>query len=60
MRYAKAILGAVAAGLGTLQIALADESVTAAEWGSAVVAALLTLAAVWGVPNAGQKVPPAE
>lgn len=50
-KYAKALVGAVVSGLGSLQLALADNVVTTTEWvqvGSATVAAL---ALVWGVQN---------
>lgn len=50
-KYAKAIVGALVAGSGALQVALADNAVSATEWiqiGSATVAAL---GLVWGVQN---------
>lgn len=57
MRYAKAILGALVAGLGSLYQALDNGSVSAQEW---VAVALATLAAggvVLGVPNQPKKRP---
>lgn len=58
-RYAKAIVGALVAGLGALEVALLPDAfgvveVLAIEWvriGSVTVAAL---GLVWGVPNAYQ------
>jgi hypothetical protein len=50
-KYAKAVVGALVAGAGALQVALADNVVTTTEWiqiGSATVAAL---GLVWGVQN---------
>jgi len=49
--YRKAILGALAAGLTALGTALADGQVTGEEWTRVGVAALVTLGAVWAVPN---------
>lgn len=51
MRYAKAIVGSLLAGLGALLTALADGSVQTAEWVTVAIAALTALAGVWGVPN---------
>lgn len=50
-KYAKAVMGAAAAGLGALGTALADGAVTATEWVVVASAALAGLALVWGVPN---------
>ena len=52
-QYAKAIIGAVTAGIGALGTALADGHVTATEWVTVAGAALAALALVWGVPNSG-------
>lgn len=51
MKYAKAIVGALIAGLSSLQASF-DGGVTAQEWTACAVAALAALAAVWAVPNA--------
>lgn len=50
--YAKAISGAVLAGLGVLYIALSDDRVTAQEGVAVAQAALAAFAVVWGIPNA--------
>lgn len=50
-KYAKAVTGALVAGLTALLPAL-DAGVTAAEWVTAAVAFLVALGAVWAVPNA--------
>ena len=55
-RYAKAIVGAVTAGVGAVGVALADDSVTATEWVVVAMSVLVSLAAVWGYPNS----PPEE
>jgi hypothetical protein len=48
---AKAIAGGLVAGLTSLQTALDDGGVTATEWVSAGIAALVGLGVVWAVPN---------
>jgi hypothetical protein len=50
-KYAKAIVGALVAGLTAL-LPVLDGGVTAAEWVTAVVAFLVALGVVWAVPNA--------
>lgn len=50
--YAKAISGAVLAGLGVLYVALADGVVSAQEWVAVAQAAGAAFAVVWGLPNA--------
>lgn len=50
--YAKAISGAVLAGLGVLYVALADGAVSAQEWVAVAQAAGAAFAVVWGLPNA--------
>jgi hypothetical protein len=50
MRYAKAIVAALIAGLTSLQASL-DGGLTAAEGIGAGLAALVALGAVWAVPN---------
>lgn len=53
--YAKAIAGAVLAGLGALYLALSDGSVSAQEWVGVAQTSLAAFAVVWGVPNAAKK-----
>jgi hypothetical protein len=48
---AKAIVGALLAGLTALGTALTDDIVTAAEWVGVAVATVGTYAGVWRVPN---------
>ena len=50
-KYAKAIVGALVAGLTALLPGIGD-GVSAAEWVTAVVAFLVALGVVWAVPNA--------
>lgn len=50
-RYAKALIGALVAGLGTLATALADDGIEAAEWVWVAIAFLTALGAVASVPN---------
>jgi hypothetical protein len=50
MRYAKAIVGALVAGLTSLQASF-DGGLTAAEGVAAALAALIALGAVWAIPN---------
>lgn len=49
--YAKAITGAVVAGLTALGTALTDGAVTPVEQVTIALATLTGLAAVWAVPN---------
>lgn len=49
--YAKAIVGALVAGLTALSAALADGQVTEGEWIGVAVATLAAAGVVWGVPN---------
>lgn len=50
--YLKAFVGALIAGLASLQQALdGDNSVTAQEWTGVVIALLSGLALVWVIPN---------
>lgn len=49
--YAKALIGALIAGLASLQQALDDSAVTAQEWTGVVIALLSGLALVWAIPN---------
>ena len=60
---AKAVTGAVVAGLGALGVALTPDesglvSVTAGEWVAAAVATLVASYAVWQIPN--EKVTPVD
>lgn len=50
-KYAKALVAAVVAGGGTLQVALADDKVTAAEWVAVGLAVLAALGVTYVVPN---------
>jgi hypothetical protein len=55
-KYAKAIAGAIVAGLTAYQVALTgDGSVTAAEWAGVAIAVVAALGAVWAVTNAPAK-----
>lgn len=49
--YAKSIVGALVAGLGSLSQALDDGSVTAQEWVGVAIATLAAFGVVFGVPN---------
>ena len=49
--YAKAIIGALVAGLTALGTALTDDTVTGAEWVAVAVATLTALGVVYAVPN---------
>jgi hypothetical protein len=49
--YAKAIVGALVAGLGVLATGLDDSSINGQEWVYAAIAFLTALAAIWAVPN---------
>lgn len=51
-KYAKAIVGMILAILGSLQVAMADGSVTGTEWVTIAIAAVVVLGGVWGVTNA--------
>lgn len=51
MTYAKAVAGAVAAGLASLATALVDNAVSPTEWIAAALAALAALGIVYTVPN---------
>jgi hypothetical protein len=51
-QMAKALVGALIAGLTALGTALADGEVTSPEWIGVAVAALGVLGAVFAVPNA--------
>lgn len=53
--YLKAIVASLVAGLTALLTALDDDSVTAQEWVTAGIAALVALGAVYAVPNTTPK-----
>jgi hypothetical protein len=55
--YAKAIVGAVLAGLGGVEIALMDDVVTTSEWVRVAITTVAALGLVWGVQNAPAKEP---
>lgn len=58
MKYAKAVVGALVAGLSALLPGLEDGALSGPEWVTAAVAALVALGAVWAVPNTPvQKLP---
>lgn len=49
--YMKALIGALIAGLASLQQSLDDGAVTAQEWTGIAIATLSGLALVWAIPN---------
>lgn len=49
--YAKAIIGALVAGLGALGVALEDGSVNSQEYVTIAAAFLVALGAIFAVPN---------
>lgn len=51
-KIAKAVVGAVVAGLGALGTAMVDNVITGPEWVYVAGATVGALAIVWGVPNA--------
>lgn len=51
--YAKALAGALLAGLGAYAVALADDSVTQLEWVAVAATMLGTLLGVRQIPNRG-------
>ncbi|MFD3498773.1 hypothetical protein [Streptomyces sp. NPDC058678] len=50
-KYAKAAVSGVAAGAGSLSVAVTDDTVTAAEGWAALIAVLAALGFTWAVPN---------
>ena len=54
---AKSIVGALVAGLGSLQIAMTDAVVTSGEWIQVASVTCAALVLVWGVPNVPVKAP---
>ena len=57
--YAKAILGAIVAGITAYQVALLTPGVTANEWAGVAVAVIGAFGTVWGTTNK-PATPPAE
>jgi len=55
--YAKSLVAALIAGLGSLQVALTDGKVTPIEGVQIAATVLASLGLVWGVPNAVPVVP---
>ncbi|MFF3346070.1 hypothetical protein [Streptomyces sp. NPDC002779] len=53
-KYAKAAVSAIAAGGGSLSVAVTDDTVTAAEGWAALIAVLAALGFTWAVPNKTQ------
>lgn len=49
--YAKAVIGALVAGLASLQQALDDGTLSAQEWTGVAIATLSGLALIWAIPN---------
>lgn len=56
-KYAKSVVSGLAAGAGSLSVALTDDTVTAAEGWAALIAVLAALGFTWAVPN--RQTPPA-
>lgn len=50
-KYAKAVVAALAAGAGSLSVAVTDDVVTGAEGWAALIAVLGALGFTWAVPN---------
>lgn len=50
-KYAKAIVGAIVAALGTTQIALTDSIISPVEWVQIASVTIAALGLIWGVPN---------
>lgn len=50
-KYAKAIVGALVAGLAVLQTAMQDEVMTNNEWVAVAAAVVGALGLIWAVPN---------
>jgi hypothetical protein len=50
-KYAKAVVGAVAAGATALGTALVDNSISGQEWVTVAAAVLATFGLTWAVPN---------
>lgn len=50
-KYWKAVVAALAAGAGSLSVAVTDDTVTAAEGWAALISVLAALGFTWAVPN---------
>ena len=50
-KYWKAVVSALAAGAGSLSVAVTDDTVTAAEGWAVLIAVLAALGFTWAVPN---------
>lgn len=50
-KYAKAVVASLAAGAGSLSVAVTDDVVSAAEGWAALIAVLGALGFTWAVPN---------
>lgn len=63
LTYLKALVGAVAAGLGAAYLGLDDGSLSAQEWIMVAQTTLASFATIWGIPNltkAGKATVPVE
>lgn len=49
--YAKAIVGALTAGVGSLAVAATESGISLSEWLTSLATALAAFGAVYGVPN---------
>lgn len=56
-KYAKSLIAALLAGLGSLQVALDDNVITQSEWVKVAIATAAALGLVWGIPNAPKDAP---
>lgn len=54
-RYAKAVVGAILAGLSALAPTIADGQITATDWVLAAIATFSAFGMIWAVPNAPAK-----
>ena len=57
--YAKALIAAIVSGYGAYQVAATNGAITQAAWVQIALTVAISLAAVWGVPNAVASVKPA-
>lgn len=51
MKYAKAVVAALTAGIGSLIVAASDGHLTLVEWLVAALATLAASGATWAIPN---------
>jgi hypothetical protein len=54
-KYLKALFGAALAGLGALQVAYLDDTITRPEAITVAIATVSALGVIWGVPNEGDE-----